>query len=82
LTSRLGWLAVICGQNSLEIFCLSILLSVLGNMAQTIYGTGLPIQIVINITGIAIMLSFGLLMAWFEGGGKIPARPIRPGASA
>ncbi len=75
LTSRLGWLAVLCGQNSLEIFCLSILLSVLGNMAQTIYGTALPVQVVINFTGIAIMLSFGLLLAWFDGGGKLPVRP-------
>ena len=77
LTSRLGWLAVLCGQNSLEIFCLSVLLSVLGNMAQTIYGTGLPIQIVINLTGIGIMLNLGLVMAWFDGGGKLPARPRR-----
>ena len=75
LTSRLGWLAVICGQNSLEIFCLSVLLSVLGNMAQSIYGTGLPIQIAINLTGIAIMMNLGLLMAWFDGGGKLPPRP-------
>jgi len=75
LTSRLGWLAVLCGQNSLEIFCLSILLSVLANMMQTIYGTTFPIQVVINLTGITIMLSFGLLLAWFDGGGKLPARP-------
>jgi hypothetical protein len=75
LTSRLGWLAVLCGQNSLEIFCLSILLSVLANMAQTIYGTALPVQIVINFTGIGIMLCFGLLLAWFDAGGKLPARP-------
>jgi hypothetical protein len=80
LTSRLGWLAVLCGQNSLEIFCLSILLSVLGNMAQTIYGSSLPVQVAINFTGIAIMLSFGLLMAWFDGGGKLPGRPRPPGA--
>lgn len=75
LTSRLGWLAVICGQNSLEIFCLSILLSVLANMAQTIYGTSLPVQIVINFAGIAAMLNLGLLLAWFEGNGKLPSRP-------
>ena len=75
LTSRLGWLAVLCGQNSLEIFCLSILLSVLANMAQTIYGTALPVQVIINLTGITIMLCFGLLMAWFDGGGKLPVRP-------
>ncbi len=86
LTSRAGWLAVLCGQNSLEIFCLSILLSVLANMAQTIYGTSLPVQIVTNCTGIAIMLSLGLLMAWFDGGGKLPARPrpaptIQPGGA-
>ena len=76
LPGRLGWLAVICGQNSLEIFCLSILLSVLANMAQTLYGTALPTQIVINFTGIVIMLNFGLLLAWFDGGGKLPVRPL------
>ncbi len=75
LTSRPGWIAVLCGQNSLEIFCLSILLSVLGNMVQTIFGTALPVQIVINLSGIATMLSFGLLLAWFDGGGKLPGPP-------
>jgi hypothetical protein len=75
--TRAGWLVVLCGQNSLEVFCLSILLAVMGNVALTVLGDGLGIQAMVNLVGIAALLAFGLLLAWFDGGGKLP-QPSAP----
>lgn len=69
---RVAWLVVLCGQNSLEVFCLSILLAVMANVALTLFGEGLGIQALINLVGILLLLAFGLLLAWFRGGGKLP----------
>jgi hypothetical protein len=76
LTSRAGWLLVLCGKNSLEIFCLSILLSMLCNIVMTLAGRALIVQLAVNICGLAIMLVFGLIMAWYEAKGRLPARPV------
>jgi hypothetical protein len=75
--TRLAWLVVLCGQNSLEVFCLSILLAVMGNVAFTVLGDGMDIQVLVNIVGIAGLLAFGLLLAWFGGGGRLP-QPAKP----
>jgi hypothetical protein len=75
LTSRAGWLVVLCGQNSLEVFCLSILLAVLANFVLSLAGYGLFIQIVTNLCGLSIMIGFGLLLAWFRAGGHLPVSP-------
>jgi hypothetical protein len=75
LTSRAGWLVVLCGQNSLEVFCLSILLAVLANFVLSLAGYGLLIQIVINLSGLVAMAGLGLLLAWFRAGGRLPVSP-------
>jgi hypothetical protein len=75
LTSRLGWLVVMCGQSSLEIFCLSILLAVLANFVLNLEGYGLISQGLVNLAGLVIMLGAGLFLAWFKEGGRIPAAP-------
>lgn len=75
LTSRMGWLVVLCGQNSLEVFCLSILLAVLANFVLSLAGYGLLIQIVVNLCGLIVMAGLGLLLAWFRAGGRLPVSP-------
>ena len=77
LTSRLGWVVVLCGQNSLDVFCLSILLSVLGGIVLTGIGDGLAMVAAVNITGILAMVALAMGMAWYDGGGRLPQR--RPG---
>lgn len=80
LTSRLGWLLVLCGQKSLYVFCLTILLSVVAMTALSIVGSFLIMQIVVNMAGFGIMVALGLLLAWFDAGGRLPPRP-RPQAA-
>ncbi len=76
IRSRPGWLLVMCGQNSLYIFCLTILLSVLANIAYTLAGNALFIQFAINMIGLAIMLALGVLLSWFNAGGRMPRPPV------
>ena len=75
LTSRIGWIVVLCGQNSLEVFCLSILLAVVAPTVQTLLGTSLPVQLLVNFSGIGAMVALGLLLSWFGAGGRLPPRP-------
>ncbi len=81
MRSAAGWTVVLCGQNSLEVFCLGILLSVLANFVLSLAGYGLFDQFLVNLGGLAIMAAFGLLLAWFKAGGRLPAAPRREIAS-
>jgi hypothetical protein len=75
ITSRAGWWIVLCGQNSLQVFCLSILLAVLANFVLNLAGYGLVVQCLVNLGGIVIMFGAGLLLAWFKAGGRLPGAP-------
>jgi hypothetical protein len=75
LTRPVAWLVVLCGQHSLEVFALSILLAVLGNMVLTLAGRTLGMYLIITLGGMLIMVGLALLMAWFGGGGRLPVRP-------
>ncbi|MBU6499307.1 MAG: OpgC domain-containing protein [Rhodospirillales bacterium] len=71
---RIGWLIVLCGRRSLEIFCLTIVLSMLGTIVLSVVGNAVPAQLAVDLAGTAAMLGLGLLMAWFDGGGHLPSR--------
>jgi hypothetical protein len=75
LTSWMGWPLVLCGQKSLYVFCLTILLSVLAIMIRTLVGSSLLVQLGINFAGVLVMIALALLMAWFDNGGRLPPRP-------
>jgi hypothetical protein len=81
MTSPVGWVVVLCGQNSLELFCLSILLAVMANFILSLAGYGLFVQIAVNVAGIGIMAAVGLLLAWFRAGGHLPVSPRTRAAS-
>jgi hypothetical protein len=59
------WL-IACGQNSLHIFCLGILLSVLGQFVLTHYDDGLAMQTIVDLIGASLMIGLGLLAAWYK----------------
>jgi hypothetical protein len=56
---------VICGRNSLHIFCLGILLSVLGQLLLNEFFGGIPVQFAVSAAGVAIMIGVAALMEWF-----------------
>jgi hypothetical protein len=66
LASRAARPFVICGRNSLHIFCLGILLSVLGQLVLNEFFGGILMQLAVSAAGIAIMIGVAAFMAWFD----------------
>jgi hypothetical protein len=53
-----------CGENSLAMYCLGVLLSFLGHVILVkIFGT-IAMQVVVSIAGIALMIAAATLMTW------------------
>jgi hypothetical protein len=66
---------VLCGRHSLEIFCLGILLSVLGHFLLSEYELGMIAQLMVDIVGITVMCLTASLIDWYRymGHGRSPA---------
>ena len=78
---RSPWLkpAILCGQHSLEIFCLGVFLAFAAHFAMVEFFGGTAMQVLVSIAGIAIMIGTALLISWYkrmEGRGSgTPKRP-------
>lgn len=57
---------IMCGQHSLEIFCLGIFLSFLGQFITTEVSRSVGIQILISVLGICVMISVAWLISWYK----------------
>lgn len=57
---------VLCGQNSLYIFCLGILLAVLGHFVLAEVTDRIPVQILVNGAGILLMVSAAFMITWYK----------------
>ena len=68
-----------CGRQSLEIFCLSILLSALGHFVLAEYNSGLAMQLVVNTVGIVAMGLTARMIDWYK---NMDRRPILQPAPA
>ena len=51
-----------CGKHSLEVFSLGTLLSLIGQLAAQTFGTGLPMQVAVNLVGVASLFGIGLAL--------------------
>ena len=78
---------ILCGQNSLEIFCLGVALGFTGYFVLTELSAGLVLHVLVGIFGIAIMSGGAWLLSWSKhsldkkgprtrstGGNEAPAR--------
>jgi hypothetical protein len=65
---------IICGQQSLYIFCIGIVLSVLGHFILAEYPSGFLMQALVNLVGIAVMIAVAALLDWFK---TVSRRPHR-----
>jgi hypothetical protein len=61
---------VLCGQQSLEIFCLGILLSALGHFILSEYDSAIGIQILVNLAGILLMCLTAIMLNWYKTMGR------------
>src|SRR6266481_50998 len=83
LQSRWLFPAVVCGQHSLEIFCLGVFLSFAAHFAMVEINQGVGMQIAMSLLGIAIMVATAALISWYKAiEGRSPrSRPGPPGAT-
>ncbi len=63
---------VLCGQQSLEIFCLSILLSALGHFILAEYDSAIGMQLAVNAVGIATMVLIAKMIDWYKWVDRMP----------
>jgi len=63
---------VVCGQQSLEIFCLSILLSALGHFILSEYDSAIVVQLAVNAAGIVAMLLTAAMIDWYKAMDRMP----------
>jgi hypothetical protein len=66
LRSRIAQLIIRCGQHSLQVFCLGILLSVLAQILLTSFRDGILMQLAISFAGIALMTGMAGLLTWYK----------------
>lgn len=80
LKSRWVQPAILCGQHSLEIFCLGVFLAFAGHFALVEISPGIPMQIFVSVLGILIMVAVAWLLSWYKDATarKIAARPVTP----
>jgi hypothetical protein len=75
--------AIVCGQHSLEIFCLGVFLAFAGHFVFTDVSNRLPMHVLVSAVGIAIMVGVAALISWYkrvERQGPGPRPPsTRPG---
>ena len=62
--------AVRCGENSLEIYCLGVLLAFGGEILLVRVTNGIAMQIAISIGGITLMIAFATLLTWLANGSR------------
>lgn len=82
---RSWWLrpAIVCGQHSLEIFCLGVFLSFAAHFAMVEIDPGVGMQIALSLLGIVLMVATAALISWYKHvEGRSPrSRPGPPGAT-
>src|SRR5690348_7590474 len=89
LKSPVFWPPIVCGQHSLEVFCLGVFLSFAGHFVFTEVSNKLLTHVLVSLAGIAVMVGVAALISWYrraerQGGGPRPpaARPGYAGGDA
>jgi hypothetical protein len=77
---RSAWLrpAVLCGQHSLEVFCLGVFLAFAAHFVMVEFYGGTAMQVLMSMAGILIMTGTALLISWYkrvEGRGSGTPKP-------
>jgi len=58
---------ILCGQNSLEVFCFGVFLSFAAHFLLTEVSGGIAMQVAISAAGIALMVALSALLSWYTG---------------
>jgi hypothetical protein len=66
LNSWILYPAILCGQHSLEVFCLGVFLAFAGHFALVDISGAFWMQVVISFTGIIAMIAAAALITWYK----------------
>lgn len=58
--------AILCGQHSLEIFCLGVFLAFAAHFAMGEISGGVGMQIIVSILGVSLMIAAAWLISWYK----------------
>jgi hypothetical protein len=58
--------AILCGEHSLEIFCLGVFLAFAGHFAMVEISGRVYMQVLVSIIGIAVMIAAAWLLSWYK----------------
>ena len=77
---RTAWArpVILCGQNSLEIFCLGVFLSFSAHFVITEISAKPLAHFLVSLSGILIMIAVGALMSWYKGLNRRVEKPAPP----
>ena len=67
---------IVCGQQSLAVFCVGVFLSFVGHFQLSLSSGSLLVQILVSVTGIAIMTVVAYYISW----SKRQDKPLKPPA--
>jgi hypothetical protein len=67
---------IVCGQRSLEVFCVGLLLSFVGHFLLDVVSDSLLAQIVVSMSGVALMTAIAYYRSWSKELDKQPKAPI------
>jgi hypothetical protein len=66
LKSWWAWPPIVCGQHSLEIFCLGVFLSFAAHFAMVEVSAGFWVQFLASVLGILVMIAAAGLITWYK----------------
>jgi hypothetical protein len=79
LNSWILYPAILCGQHSLEIFCLGVFLAFAGHFALVEISGAFWMQVVISLLGIVAMIATAALVTWYKDlEGRSPGSRTKP----
>src|SRR5580693_9482358 len=79
LNSWLLYPAIVCGQHSLEVFCLGVFLAFAGHFALVEISGAFWMQVMISLLGVAAMIATAALITWYKNlEGRSPGPRSRP----
>lgn len=66
LRSRWAEPLILCGQHSLEIFCLGVFLSFSAHFLLVEISNRIPMQVLVSLGGILVMIALASIMTWYK----------------
>ena len=68
---------IVCGQQSLEVFCFGVFLAVAAHVVLVEISSDIWMQIVVSAVGIALMTALAYYRSWSKNADKKPAKAWR-----